>query len=590
MDQVKDFLAVALKHGFWIGVSVVFLGTVGIWFMSVSSLDKERESKNSKIKTNANTITQYRGEMSDQPNDQSHARMKELITTREDEVLEAWQMVFDAQRDILTWPEVMQDEFLNEFKFVKDEDGKITDQLKLPFEKYQEHSPTGENEQLPPSLLRRYARYIGDTLPEYAEIAGTKWTVEFDKAGGGGPGGMGMGMAGMDMLGAAGAANSDRDEMTGDVEEPLVQWTTSSQEGVMKDLFPWRNQKDYPSELDVYYSQENLWILRQLLQIVAEVNGDAEQAIEAKVREIKKLSIGASVSFTEGEISEPGSRASAGFGGMGGMGMDMDDMMGGMDMDMGFELGGGSGTTESPDPGDGRYVNTAFEPINAADLRAAFSSEDPNQVAIAVAKRVPVMMHLLMDQREIPSLLAACGTAQLMVDVHQVRVMPSGGLGTTGGGGMGGDMMGDEMGMGMSMGMGMGGMGGGPVGGASTGDEEFPLDMEVEIYGLIYFYNPPNRDTLGVEKVGDGEVTIDESAEVIDALPEPNANPGNAPGTAPEGTNPAGAPGPDPSNPGTGGPAADPANPTVPGNPATPPAEGTNPSPPAAIATPATTP
>ena len=584
MDQVKDFLAVALKHGFWIGVSVVLLGTVGIWFMSVSSLDDERESKNSKIKGNASTITKYRGEMSDQPNDLSHQRMQDLIDTREDEVLDAWQMVFDAQRDILTWPEVMQDEFLNEFKFVKDADGNITEQLKLPFEKYQEYSATEDTNKLPPSLLRRYARYIGDTLPEYAEIAGAEWTAEFNAKSGGMGMGMGMGMMGMGMeaLGGSGAGAQDRD-ITGDVKEPLVQWTTGSQDAVLKDLFPWRSKKDYPSELDVYYSQENLWILRQLLQIVAEVNGDAEQAIEAKIREIKKLSIGASVSFTEGSISEPGSRASTGFGGMGDMGMD--DMMGGMDMEMGGDMGGGSDTVD-PDPGDGRYVNTAFEPINASDLRAAFKSEDPGQVAIAVAKRVPVMLHLLMDQREIPRLLAACGSAKLMVDVHQVRIMPSGGLGSNDGG-MGGMMGGEgemDMGMGMMGGMGMG-MGAGAAA-SNAADEEFPLDMEVEIYGLIYFYNPPNRETLGVEKVGEAgeEVTIDESAEVIDALPEPNA-PTGQPATTPDpnATTPETAP-PTETKPAEDG-TTDPANPAAPA-----PDAATGPAPPTAIVTPATTP
>ncbi|MEM6472422.1 MAG: hypothetical protein AAF802_22865, partial [Planctomycetota bacterium] len=313
-------------------------------------------------------------------------------------------------------------------------------------------------------------------------------------------------------------------------------------------------RQDYPSELDVYYSQENLWILRQLLQVIAEVNGDAKQRFEAKIREIKMISMGRSVKFDQGNISVPGSRASGGFGGMGGMmgGMgDYGDMMGGMgDMggmsdygDMMGDMGGMGGEEEvGPDPGDNRYVNTAFEPIEASTLRSAFVSNDPGQVAIAVAKRLPIMMRFQMDQRSIPKLLAACGNAPLTVDVHQVRIMPKGGGSAVGGmggmmgdmGGMGG-MMGDMGGMGDMMGD-MGGiMGGGMTGGAASRDEEFPMDMEVEIYGLIYFYNPPSEESLGLEKVVD-DVSIDDTVET---LPGPSDTPPSDPPTSTTTTPPA---------------------------------------------------
>ena len=185
MDQAKEFLAVALKHGFWIGSSVVLLGALGIWYVSVTDLDDQTSKQNSKIKGNASKISQYRGELSDQPNDLSHARMQALIDGRIGEVLKAWENVFDAQRKILTWPTVMKDEFLNEFKYVKDPETGIVDtnRLKLPFEKYEQFPPPPDGDNVPPSLLRRYEQYIGRVLPDYAAIAGTDWTAEFSPEG-----------------------------------------------------------------------------------------------------------------------------------------------------------------------------------------------------------------------------------------------------------------------------------------------------------------------------------------------------------------------------------------------------------------------
>ena len=206
---------------------------------------------------------------------------------------------------------------------------------------------------------------------------------------------------------------------------------------------------------------------------------------------------------------------------MGGM---MEDMMMDMGDDMDDEMGDdmvGGGTVVATDPADNRYVNAALEPITAATLRSALTSNSPSDAALAVAKRVPVMMSLNMDQRAVHELIAACGSAQLMVEVHQVRLLPE----MAGGGSMGsmGGMDGDEMEMEMGMEMGMGGMGMGGMGmgmggmGAAMVAEpvdETPLDMSVEIYGIIHIYNPPDPDKLGVEQVTEDTV-LDGATETI---------------------------------------------------------------------------
>ena len=576
MDQLKTQLAVVGKHGFWISSALVLLASLGIWYMSTSTLQNENASQTSKIEGKIKSVSTVQGELSSIPNDFSHAEMDKLIIKRQDEVLKSWGKLYDRQKDILVWPEnTFNDRFLNEF--IDKESGTV----KLPFEHFVKF-PTEEKDELATTLRRQYANYISNTLPKLAAVAGTEWTADFEKKGG-----LGMGM---EMGGAEGPAGSGPNlgvdvDVTGATTEPLVKWSSTSQSAVLGDLFPWRGT--LPETLEIYYSQENLWILRQLLEIVSDVNAGAEQPYQAKVHEIVQIAIGKSVSTTPGNISKPGESAGAD-GGMG-MGMEgMPDMDMGMDMGMGGmeDMGGGmGGSTVASDPADNRYLNVSNEPIAGATLRSALESNSPNDASLAVAKRVPVMMKLNMNQTAVHELVALCGSADLMVEVKQVRVLPKG----TGGGGMGGmegGMDGGEGGMDMDMGMGMGGdMGGGPggMGGMGSGggagfpgggadDSEFPLDMSVEIFGIIYIYNPPDPGKLGVE-----QVTEDTVIDVVDGTmgnqPNENAAPAATPTASGNTTPPAGG-----TTPPAGGitPPADTTTPPA-GDTTTPPAGGGTP-------------
>jgi len=68
------------------------------------------------------------------------------------------------------------------------------------------------------------------------------------------------------------------------------------------------------------------------------------------------------------------------------------------------------------------------------------------------------------------------------------------------GGGMGGGGMGGGGAMGgMGGGGAMGGMGGGGMGGMGGVDvvaDEFPYHEEVEIFGIVYIYNPVNDELV----------------------------------------------------------------------------------------------
>ena len=328
MDQIKKYFAVAVKHGFWIGSAAIMIGSLLVWFLSTSSLKAELESRTSKIKGDVSQVSQTRSAVPEAPNPISHAEMERLIQERTDEVVDAWTRMYDRQRKILTWPrKELKEDFVAEFE------------NKIPIEDYVDF-PTLEQDEVDPSIRARYRDYISRILPGLAEIAKTKWTADFDSTN-------------LDQFNELAEGNMRPEVVvTGiDEEQPLVIWSSGSQGDMLNQLFPWRGNR--PSTLEVYYSQENVWILKQMLEVVADVNGDAEQPFQAKIREIKQLTIGSDADFSQGDILKPGELFQAGG--------DGDDFFDEGDEEDEMEDYGDEGDfgdfAVSADPGDNRYVN-----------------------------------------------------------------------------------------------------------------------------------------------------------------------------------------------------------------------------------------
>lgn len=165
------------------------------------------------------------------------------------------------------------------------------------------------------------------------------------------------------------------------------------------------------------------------------------------------------------------------------------------------------------DPAEGRYVNRNYESLSAAALRAAAVSKNPDEAYLSVAKRMPVRMSLVMDQRKLNSFIVECGNSPLTVEVRQVRFNRSatagsgasemGGFGGPGPRGGGEGFGGNRPFGGLGPRPGGEGFGGNPpFGGPGGGNAGAPLlnphpwDRPVEIYGIVYIYNPPDTDKL----------------------------------------------------------------------------------------------
>ena len=278
--------------------------------------------------------------------------------------------------------------------------------------------------------------------------------------------------------------------------------------------------------------------------------------------------------------------ATSGAGGMG--------AMGGMDAMGGMGRSGMGGSMAPVDPAYGRYVDSQYAVLDPAKLRSALTSQNQEDALLAVAKRMPVRLRFRIDQRKMNKLLAECGNSKLPVEVRQVRLnrpaAPVGGGSGGYGGGYGGEMAGGYGGYGGSGGSdysssmpGMGGMSGGrydsaegggyPQGGyggsggyggyggaggmgSTMGSGGFPgsglpgaapravggvsstatIDynlVDVELYGIVYIYNPANRAQLGLDQAGTVAGTPPASPATTPASSPP------PPATAPPSTPPA---------------------------------------------------
>lgn len=565
MDQLKPILAACKKHMFWIVTSIsVILACVGYYMMS-SNLASLFSKQQGVINSAYSDVTTVQGAVSTHPNVDSQAEMQVVVDSLAKDVKQAWEIQYSFQDKLLVWPKIIRD---NSPVLVAKLDKYRPIELKSEYPE--------EPKDVTKGLKQTYARYFDLDMPRIAKIIGVKWVGEASStASGGGGGGMygggyggggygggagseggddmygggggyggGAGMAGGGggygggMYGGGGGYGGGAAAAAPTAARDVVTWSAANQSETISQLKIWSG--DTPNIYQILYTQENMWILEALLHIIKKTNGTAVANFQCKIKELQFVRIGKDAVGQAGQIDGVASAGGGGgmYGGAGyGGGDDYsgDDMYGespdGYGEDMYSSGGGGDTSSESTssDPADKRYVDSKGAAVAATDLREKMSSDSPEDAYFAVAKRIPVRMRVSIEQLAIPEFLANCGSADLMLEVQQVRIGDTvaagggaaagayGGAGYGGGGGpgvggmsMGGD---DEYG-----GDGMYGGGGMMGAGASSAGSESVIDLE--IYGIVYLYNPVNIERLGLEKVTkDTEVQTTVDDEVQDVQP-----------------------------------------------------------------------
>ena len=485
MADVKKFI-------FWIVSGLITVTVTVMWFLAVGKLDEERTQQTSLLNSQFSDMNSIKGvNESNHPNGNFEEGMEEIMNQVKMDIFKTWDSKYLNQKTAFNWPTAdgeLDQVTANSFIPLTPIEMKVV----ASGVKANEKDETGV--EVNRIARMNYADFVKSYMPKLASEIDAAWGEPQNEDDGFGTGAGEVNGFGGDSAGGDGGTVAVQQE----VASHMVIWEDNNQ----KALDARFTFTETPSTLQILYTQEDLWVLQQWLAIIKDLNKEAEAAYNAKVTEIIGIdlakngdTIGPSgVDLAKEAILSGGKVVAGDMGGMGGGDMGgMSDMMSQMAGTNSPEDGGNSGSNggkdgqgnlvATDDPGDLRYVDAKYQPLQVVELRDALST-DPNKAKkanpeLAISKRYPTRIRLKLDMRYLSQFLAACGNAELSIEVLQVRI--GGESGINKGGGAGG-----------------GGMEGG-MGGAVVQAAEHPYHQEVEIYGIVHIYNPPNPFALGID-------------------------------------------------------------------------------------------
>lgn len=493
MDQLKIYLAVVKKHQFWVLSGVMLLTTLVCWWLATGGLASQFLTRVSSIKSDISGTSIK----PDHPNQAVIAKVNEQHALLKQGVFNAWKALYAEQKEKNPFPtKVLGEDFKKQFE-------------NLP----QPPLPLGR---LNSTLRERYQTFLSkDYIPGLAKMIDMRRPAETKEHANGAmggntpipggfrmPGGMPGGMPGAGMYGA------NQEEMVG-----LVEWTLSDYDRLVN-RFTWTA---VPSTLEVMLAQEDLWVYEALLRVIQSANKDAKTQANAAVKKIEAIEIGKD------------SRAAWGSGPASGAGLPPG-------AGLGVPLAGpgpGAGTSDDQNLFAARYVDESGQPLT---LKAEYPYVDH---PFAEFKMMSIHMRLVMDQRRLPKLLVDCANSNMPIEVRRVRIVKSPtstlDLGSqmqkagAPAGGPGGPTPGPGPGPGPMPGMGYrsGPATTGPTTPGAGSEDEISggTDVPVDIYAIIYIYNPPDRQKLGTGAAATGN-SADPAATPAPSQPTPPAIPG----------------------------------------------------------------
>ena len=514
MDEIKKQLKVVMVYQFWILSGIVLLASGIIFYMTHSSLTEMIDTRTKKIESKYTELTGVKNSVPTHPNAFSHKEMDQVYQSLKVDVRQAWETQYSQQIPLLVWPKV--------FKF--EETWEIFNQAR-PIEKMVDFpinpATLGKFAKVTVNDRKVYRDYIGPEFKRVAEIIGTKWKAKLEAAS------QQPNFAGLGSSSMGGAPGMNANAPVADPDE-IVRWAEASQQKLLGQVLPWYNQPDPPSVLDIYYAQEDLWLMTALMEIIKETNAGAMDNSQTIVREIEWIRMGKAANLYAGALNagEATGGGQSPYGGGGGPGADYKP---GGGMPSGYSMGGGktegnkggalAASKAVPDPAEDRYVTFAtgaeFKPRKAAELRSSMKNLTTANAVDAIAKRVPIRLRLKVDPGKVNKLITACGNAKMMLEVYQLRwnTAPAeegsgsgGGAGGAEGGGSkptassgGGSSTASDGGIGVPSGM--GGFGAAGSGASSAIVLKPESEVTIEIFGLMYFYNPVNDQVLAADKL-----------------------------------------------------------------------------------------
>ncbi len=109
MDQVKEYLQIAIKYRFWIVVGIAALMPLIGYFATAGSIEQQTTAKTGEIKTAFEGVQKYGN--GDVINDQYAPLVEDKTKVLTSDVNAAWETLYERQAPLLTWPEAVADRF-----------------------------------------------------------------------------------------------------------------------------------------------------------------------------------------------------------------------------------------------------------------------------------------------------------------------------------------------------------------------------------------------------------------------------------------------------------------------------------------------
>ncbi len=517
MDQVRKILAVIKKHHFWmltgIGASIVLV----CWFVAQSQIDAAYTKNKVEIEGKFNAVKGLQG--GEPPSAAWAPEVAKLTEGLTKDVTSAWAIVYERQKSVLVWPEVLGPEFATAIQAIKDKKASSEGPAPTLDDVFREQYKNIFAGEMGLTVGAELAKII-DARKDESELA---------------------------MSAAPVAPSADPTDLGG-----KIVWDPASKLAV-ETRFTWANA---PSAEEILLAQEDFWVLQSLFGIIRDTNAGADGRYNATIKSLISVQVGNEAAVIPGmgidkgrvTMFAPPETAAAGYGSM-------------------------PGATPAPAAGDPASAEL-LSPIDMIKQNRYVKSDgtpiEAEEAASQHIKMLPVAMSLIVDERKLPILLTNCANAPLPVEITAVRFQtnaanemdttgsggapgggygrPGGGYGRPGGGGPGygpprrsgsfnrpsplrlvgfeyqvaqGPGYGPPRSGGGYGGYGRGGgygrpggaMGGGGYGGAGgagasllQGDPEIlPTDIYVELRGIVHIYNPPDPAALTNPSAGGSE-------------------------------------------------------------------------------------
>jgi hypothetical protein len=553
---MANILQTIKRTYFWVLCPFVIILAGVFWMLEVSGLKKDKDKSLQEINTLFSSVDSVKNKPK-YANSNIQEGMQKLIAKRRSEVAEAWTRKYEQQTaekiGILKWPDVSEfpeGDRVDAAKLLA-----VVKDLR-PIEKMlgEKASP---DKNLVLSQRQIYEEYIRQKLPELADAIGAQWQVGLDpNAAALGMNNGGRGRYAPDgseiplpeeaivVWNPANQQEIVQSHFTWGVELPFSGGMGSGQRiepgppvappGGRDGITPAASGPRPPNLLEILYAQEDYWVLKALMEVISRTNKGATGQFNAAIKEIEFIRFGKDVQSAIGRIDtpmaepdpnapmEPGATESEGRmdegrmtpgppgGSMPGAPPDSYAASGQRPELESGEPGPGGGLA-SNDPARGRYVDSSYAALDPTVLRKVMTTPAeaaPEEHFLAVAKRIPVRMRVKIDQKKLYTLLLECANSELTLEVRQLRVNPSNdtdmsGMMSEGYGmpnstrpGPPGESRRESSSFASSGGQGYSGIGSTMDGPMSDVDQHSRTDVTVEIYGIIYIYNPVDKVIL----------------------------------------------------------------------------------------------